>query len=414
MFGGVGKAGWATILASGVLLSGGVSAQAADLGGDCCADLEERIAELEATTARKGNRKVSLSIYGWVNESVMYWDDGFSEENVYVGTNTLEQTRFGFKGKAKINGEWSAEYKIEIGLDDGGIGGWDQDGLNHPSNSFKLRKSYWGIKSKKLGEVSVGLNGTATYHTVDDADFLNTRNVSDFEAASVYLGSFTTQAGGKWKDYLNGWNGSTPGQSSRKNVVKYDSPDFGGFSVSASWGEDDLWDVLGQYKGKIGDFKIKARVGYGESTDPDATKCTNGSSKDFECAWFGTGGAIQHEPTGLFVFGGYGWQQVDSAVALANDTSETWLIQAGIEKKWMPLGETTIFGEYRKDDVGTSKNALSADVDYWAAGLVQNIEPAAMDLYLMYRHTEGDADIGGVDTDLGEFDQVIGGSRIQF
>ncbi len=37
-------------------------ASAADLGGDCCADLEERIAELEATTARKGNRKVSLTI----------------------------------------------------------------------------------------------------------------------------------------------------------------------------------------------------------------------------------------------------------------------------------------------------------------------------------------------------------------
>ncbi|WP_334148124.1 hypothetical protein [Hyphomicrobium sp.] len=40
---------------------------AADLGGDCCADLEERIAELEATTARKGNRKVSLEVYGHVN-----------------------------------------------------------------------------------------------------------------------------------------------------------------------------------------------------------------------------------------------------------------------------------------------------------------------------------------------------------
>ena len=45
-------------------------ASAADLGGDCCADLEERIAELEATTARKGNRKVSLTISGWVNEAV--------------------------------------------------------------------------------------------------------------------------------------------------------------------------------------------------------------------------------------------------------------------------------------------------------------------------------------------------------
>ena len=34
-------------------------AKAADLGGDCCADLEERVAELEATTVRKGNRVVS-------------------------------------------------------------------------------------------------------------------------------------------------------------------------------------------------------------------------------------------------------------------------------------------------------------------------------------------------------------------
>ena len=100
MFGGVGKAGWAAILASGVMLGGSVSAQAADLGGDCCADLEERIAELEATTARKGNRKVSLQLYGWVNEAVMWWDDG-TEQNVYVGTNTLEQTRFGFKGRCQ-------------------------------------------------------------------------------------------------------------------------------------------------------------------------------------------------------------------------------------------------------------------------------------------------------------------------
>src|SRR5690606_9061443 len=63
-------AGAALIAAASILVWGASSAQAADLGGDCCADLEERIAELEATTARKGNRKVSLSISGWVNEAV--------------------------------------------------------------------------------------------------------------------------------------------------------------------------------------------------------------------------------------------------------------------------------------------------------------------------------------------------------
>ena len=54
------------------LLVGGLSvgsASAADLGGNCCAHLEERIAELEAMTARKSNRKVTLTISGWVASS---------------------------------------------------------------------------------------------------------------------------------------------------------------------------------------------------------------------------------------------------------------------------------------------------------------------------------------------------------
>ena len=127
MFGGVGKsAGWATILGTvGFVLSGSVSAKAADLGGNCCADLEERVAELEATTARKGNRKVSLTVSGWVNEAIFAWDDG-TEQNVYVGTNSLEQTRVRFVGEAKIDKDWSAGYVLEIGLQGQPSSQWNQ------------------------------------------------------------------------------------------------------------------------------------------------------------------------------------------------------------------------------------------------------------------------------------------------
>ena len=52
----------AIVAAAGAMSS--TAAMAADLGGNCCADLEERVAELEATTARKGNRRVSLTISG--------------------------------------------------------------------------------------------------------------------------------------------------------------------------------------------------------------------------------------------------------------------------------------------------------------------------------------------------------------
>ena len=68
MNGGMTKAaahGAIAVLAG--LLFSTASAQAADLGGNCCADLEERVAELEATTARKGNRRMSLTVSGQVS-----------------------------------------------------------------------------------------------------------------------------------------------------------------------------------------------------------------------------------------------------------------------------------------------------------------------------------------------------------
>src|SRR6476620_1191680 len=68
-----GKCSRLALLAAMGMFTGMASASAADLGGNCCADLEERVAELEATTARKGNRKVSLTVSGHVNEAVMWF-----------------------------------------------------------------------------------------------------------------------------------------------------------------------------------------------------------------------------------------------------------------------------------------------------------------------------------------------------
>jgi predicted porin len=433
MFGGVGKpAGWATILVAGsVVLGSNVTAKAADLGGDCCADLEERVAELEATTARKGNRKVSLKLSGWVNEAVFFWDDGV-EQNVYVGTNTLEQSRFKFSGDAKINADWSAGYTIEVGLKGADASAFSQtnDGFSATSENLTIRKSYWFLKSKQLGQLSVGQNGTASYHAVDDADGVNTRNYSDFEAAAVAMSSFSALSGGTptgllWKDILRGFNNSTPGQSGRREVVRYDSPDFSGFVVSAAWGIDDLWDVGLTYSGEVGDFKITAKAGYGESTDhtsattnpPGVGTSCGGPAVDFKCTWFGAGATVQHKPSGLYLYGGYGRQQIDSLLPGFDDTSTTWLLQPGIEKKWMPLGTTTVFGEYRHDEPGANPGKTeSADIDFWAGGVVQNIEAAAMDLYVIYRHAEGDYVAKGAvtSTSLDDFDMVISGARIQF
>jgi hypothetical protein len=108
--------------------------------------------------------------------------------------------------------------------------------------------------------------------------------------------------------------------------------------------------------------------------------------------------------------------------AIADQESTVWFVQPGIEHKWHPLGKTTIFGEYRHDDPGASlttpANVLvsqGANLNFWAGGVVQNVEAAAMDLYAIYRHADGDfTNAAGTKVSLDNFDMVIVGALIQF
>ena len=89
-------------------------AQAADLGGDCCADLEERVAELEATTVRKGNKKVSVTLSGWVVKSMNWWDDG-RHRHFVVGDKDYDlASRFAITGSATIAPGWSGGFNITV------------------------------------------------------------------------------------------------------------------------------------------------------------------------------------------------------------------------------------------------------------------------------------------------------------
>jgi Gram-negative porin len=84
-------------------------------GGNCCADLEERVAELEATTVRKGNRRVSLTLSGQVSRQIMYWNDGHTSD-VYSVDNGLNTSRFRFTGNAKISGDVQAGFMMEMDI----------------------------------------------------------------------------------------------------------------------------------------------------------------------------------------------------------------------------------------------------------------------------------------------------------
>ncbi len=123
---------------------------------DCCADLESRNAELEATTALKGNRRLTLEVSGLVNQGLLGWDDG-GESNGYIVTNDNARTRFRFIGAADISADLQAGYRLEIGIRTANTKLVNQvRAESRLGNAVDLRESVWFLKSKSLGTLLVG------------------------------------------------------------------------------------------------------------------------------------------------------------------------------------------------------------------------------------------------------------------
>lgn len=426
------------------------SAQAADLGGDCCADLEERIAELEATTARKGNRKVSLEISGHVNEAILFWDDG-TESNAGVYTNDNARTRFRFKGDAKIDSEWKAGYLLEIGVRSANSKRFNQDDDNgEGATALDLRHSAWYIDSKKLGRVWVGLTGGAAEGVteVNQAATKDVAKYSDVEDSGLGLnmrvnGGFveSSSAGNpaniSWRRLIRG-GGDQPGEGRRHNLVRYDTPEIAGFTATASWGEDDNWDAGLRYKGELGDFKVAAAIAYGETSDASGEtgfQCGLGNSptRDADCEQLGGSVSIMHAPTGIYVNFAAGYLD-DNLIAqdtgfdggAVEDRSTFYAGEVGIEQKWNALGKTTIYGQYYQNDggsqdrrfrvAGVGGDIVESELTSWGAGIIQGIDAAAMHVYVTYRHYEGDVTTGPAlnQFSVDDLDVVMGGAIIRF
>lgn len=431
-------------------------AQAADFGGNCCADLEERIAELEATTARKGNRKVSLTIYGRVNQAILFWDDS-TETNAYVVNNKTATTLVGFEGSATINPTFSAGYRLEIEFatansdfaDQGTItgGGLTFIGVGDEGRSGPfIRHSNWWIEHKKLGRFTMGLQSNST-DNIAEMDLSGTSAVSLSSVETWNEGFFLRDentgnpvffpgllaAGGRGFSIMGDlWRGNFDG--GRGNLIRYDSPVLAGFVLSADWGEDDDWAVALRYAGEFGQFKVRAGVGYhdGKILDTDnITFLLGGENAVFDHEEVVGSISVLHQPTGLFVTAAAGsrdWENIEgSAFQLLGD--KYFYLKGGIVKRWTSLGDTAIYGEYYKiSDVGLKfGNAavdarLNEEAETYGFGIVQHVDAAAMEFYLAYRHYKADditdfnvmpAAVVLQDHDL-SYDMIMSGAKINF
>jgi hypothetical protein len=389
---------------AGLLLSAG-AAQSADLGGNCCADLEERVAELEATTVRKGNRRVSLTLSGHVNRSLLYWDDGF-QSDLYSVDNAIANSRFRFTGNAKVNADLLAGFHMEFSMafgsrsnqvsqiDDDGftgsggiLGGANfGDGIGGAGDSvLDFNQAYWYLESKHWGRLSVG-RLTAATGGISIIDLSNTGVVANSQPflwgggmilrnglGSLGAITWAQMCGGPGSAVTATFFGNAGPYSvdcglhalDRRDAVMYSTPTWHGFTFGGTFGEDDFWDVAARYAGEWHGFRVAAGLGHRWYEDREPDRLVLGPPDDrlddtHRRHWLSSASAM-HIATGLFVSGT--WNQYeyhgsnpheifDLDPSRNRPDTRLWWVDAGIQKNWLGIGATTFYGEYGRVEDG--------------------------------------------------------------
>lgn len=402
------------------------------LGATCCAELEARIAELEATTARRGNRRVSVQITGLVNNAILGWDDG-GEQQAYIVTNDNQRSHFAFVGKAALDADWEAGYAIDVGIrmansklvNQIADGGFD----NRPPTGFDLRSSIWFLRNKNYGTGFVGTTFAAT-DRIANSNVTQTVMFDQYAAPeNAGLGFFLRSGvdGQLTRSLLNwrriiGAGGDQPGESQRGfSLLKYVSPTWNGFTAAADWVVTDFWDVALRYRQEIGGFDLAAGLGYLQLTPGSRTRsvCPTAILPPLgggpECKQWRGSVSAKHLDSGLFINLGAALtlnDLVDDKRRFADtgvDGDERFVSgQVGLERQFFPLGQTTLYAGLYRFQGGAASALLvppgdplnpsdlgfwtvwNSDVTIWGGGLAQGIEAADTILYLTYRHISGD------------------------
>jgi hypothetical protein len=189
-----------------------------------------------------------------------------------------------------------------------------------------------------------------------------------------------------------------------------------------------MWDVAARYAGEFNGFKIAAAAAYNEVSAcnnfnglcaPGAFAGGYNNLGPLDADYFQAGLYIEHVPTGVFGLVNYGKyddntpQQFGFAAVPEQDT---WYFKAGLRERWTPLGHTVLYGEY--ETVSDAFAVESGDFRLWGLGVVQEIDAAAMSLWVSYRNIEADDHSAAAQAAFGssqaDFQYIKGGALINF
>ncbi len=342
---------------------------------------------------------LEAKVSGQINQMVMYADDG-DQSDVFITDNDASSTRVRITGSEQfgqvkagmqfeIEAQRNASNAVFIDQDDDGDFEWNDRWFNVYFDTrfgkFEIGKG----DTASNGTLEVDLSGTAvvTYSDINTtggsliwkndngAEFLDIADPTDPDYEPEYLTISDTRS-------------NLDGILSRSERIRYNTPNFAGFTLATSAANGGAWDAALWYAGEFSGNKLAAAFGY---ANPQGRADTTDGQWGGSVSWL--------MPFGLNLTVAYGQRDYEAS---GRDEAVTYYGKLGytfdIHAFSIEYGETTdLFAE------GVDSS------NYGAAYVVKPWKP--IELYAAYRIYM--ADVDGFD-DPDDIHVAVAGTRIKF
>ncbi len=381
-----------TALAAAAFVMAAPSVSAQDVDA-----LEKRVQALEKAGGMyvtRTKKTMKLVVSGHINRHIQWRDDG-TKTGITHTTSNFSRSRVRWIGTGKLTDDLSVQTYIELGNQSSVATNQDLNDNGDVNGVAALDERFIDLRitSKTLGKIYMG-QGASGSESVSEGDLSGTGLLSLNGNPALIGGSevFQTAAGASTGITVGGVFNNFDGLG-RRDRIRYDTPKFAGFQVTASHGNADAWDVALRYGGSIGGVKLLGRIGYADQETINGRSTVSGSASILL-------------PMGLALTVGAG--EADSKVTGAViDDGEWRYAKIGYKFKGTELGQTRLFIDWsNNEDIET----VGDDATSWGIGVIQIIEPLGAELQIGYRNF----DLDRVLADPEDVDIVTVGLRVAF
>ncbi len=303
-----------------------------------------------------------VSISGWINEELTYFDAGTRSDIVQSSGNGVTLgSRLTFSASQELPAGLTAG--MEVILEPAGV---SLTSLNSApltaGNNFDQGSPLVGEGVTTLGhnvsiagnfgKLTFGLQTTPT----DNIGVLADPTVGLWDAIAIpyhLIGVGLGNSGFSVGSFLNCNNlgaGGAIGADCNgiyRTGIRYDLPAFNNVRIALGHSNDDIYDVSAEWNGDLGGLNAALGLGYMVNNGPQNTLITGSTGAESVDLFQLQAGLHDASNTGL-----YGWvyyQNEDSDLnqgVTGQTDSDTYMFKGGIKRAFNSLGDTSISGFY--------------------------------------------------------------------